>query len=307
MSAVTRVVLEYFHPWTNSAGFFVASTQGWYADAGLDVELSTVDPTRGDSLDYLTRGDTAFAVFPTNRLLVRRELGQPLVGVAAINHRAMETIQTVRSTGITRPRDLAGRRIALNPTPRGIAMVRHLVTVDGGDPDQVVLVDTHHRELTADDIAAGEVDATFGNYWAWDVLLGSVPADERLVWPVDEIGAPRYHSYTLGVREQTAAQDPQLVAAFLAATARGYESAVADPGLALRSFETFLPYWPRDLLARSLPLIASTWLYEGTWGIQREELHAPYAAWLADNAILHDADVWRDAVTNAYLPATADL
>jgi NitT/TauT family transport system substrate-binding protein len=244
-------------------------------------------------------------VFPTNRLLVRRELGQPLVGVAAINHRAMETIQTVHATGISRPRDLTGRRIAFNPTPRGIAMVRHLVAVDGGDPDKVVVVDSGHRELTADDVVAGEVDATFGNYWAWDVLMGSVPAEERTVWPVDEIGAPTYHSYTLGVQERTTALQPDLVAAFLDATARGYQAAVAEPELALESFETFLPYWPRDLLRKSLPLISTTWLHEGIWGVQREELHAPYAAWLADNAILRDPEVWRGAVTNAYLPTVA--
>jgi NitT/TauT family transport system substrate-binding protein len=35
----TRVVLEYFHPWTNAAGLYVASAEGWYREAGLDVEM----------------------------------------------------------------------------------------------------------------------------------------------------------------------------------------------------------------------------------------------------------------------------
>ena len=96
MSSTVRVVLEYLHPWTNSAGFFVAAQHGWYRDAGIDVELSVVDPLRGDSLEYLARNEATFAVFPTNRLFVRRSRHQPLVGIAAINHRAMETIHTLR-------------------------------------------------------------------------------------------------------------------------------------------------------------------------------------------------------------------
>jgi ABC-type nitrate/sulfonate/bicarbonate transport system substrate-binding protein len=216
-----RVVLEYFHPWTNSAGLFVASHQGWFREAGLDVELSTVDPLRGDSLAYLSRGETDFAVFPTNRLLARREAGEALIGIASINHRPMETILTTRSTGIQRPRELEGRRIAFSPTPRGTALVRYLVARDGGDPDGLITVDSGSRELLADDIAAGEVDATFGNYWAWDALFGQLPQEERVVWPVDEIGAPTYHSYLLGSQESLVERNPVLVRTFLSIVARG--------------------------------------------------------------------------------------
>ena len=298
-----RVRLEYLHPWTNSAGFFVAATQGWYADAGLDVELSVVDPLRGDSLEYLARHETDFAVFPTNRLLLRRERHEPLVAVASINHRAMETIQTVRATGITRPRELAGRRVAFNPTPRGIAMVRHLVSADGGDPDRVITVDSGSRELNADDIATGAVDATFGNYWAWDVLLGTTPAAERVVWPVDEIGAPQYHSYLLGTQEFLVERNPRLVGAFLAATEQGYLAAIAEPALALAAFERYIPYFPRDLLERSLALISTTWTHDGRWGEPRRELLAPYAAWLAEHGVIKSADSWLGATTDAFLPA----
>jgi putative hydroxymethylpyrimidine transport system substrate-binding protein len=292
-----KVTLEYLHPWTNSAGFMVAAAEGWYADSGLDVELTVPDPARGDSLEYLNRGETTFAVFPTNRLLVRRDRGEPLVGIAAVNHRAMETIKTAKSTGIRRPRDLEGRRLAYNPTPRGVAMVRHLVAADGGDPDKVITVDSGTRELQTDDLLRGVADATFGTYWAWDVLLD--PSPEQLYWPVDEIGAPRYHSYLVGTREDS---DPGLVRAFLAATARGYQTAISDPERGMEVFEHYIPYFRRDVLSRSLSLIAPTWTHDGRWGGQRQELMAPYAAWLADAGILSSADVWERAVTNEFLP-----
>ncbi|XVV08671.1 ABC transporter substrate-binding protein [Actinoplanes sp. CA-131856] len=291
-----RVMLEYFHPWTNAAGFYVASREGWYADAGLDVELTVFDALRGDTLEHLARGEVHFGVFPTNRLLVRRAAGQPVRGVASINHQAMETIQTVKGRGITRPRDLEGKRLALNPTPRGVAMVNHLVAADGGNPSLVHLVDSGHRELSADDIAAGEVDATFGGYWAWDALMANLPEDQRIVWPVDEIGAPPYHSYLLGTGPALDGRD-DLVATFLEVTERGYRAATDNPAETLRILDHVIPYFPRALLARSLELIAPTWWHEGRWGEIRPELMNPYTDWLAAAGILPPTFDWRSAIT----------
>jgi len=297
------VMLEYFHPWTNAAGLYLARDEGWFDELGLDVELVVPDPARGDALAHLARHDVDLGVFPSNRLFVQREQGHPLVGIAAVNHRGLEVIQTVRATGITRPRDLAGRRLALNPTPRGMAMVRHLVAADGGDPDAIVVVDSGVRELPPEAFLSGEADASFGSYWAWDTLLPtSVPDDQRLVWPVDRIGAPDYHSYLLGAHEETLATRGELVRHFLRAARRGYLAVAADPLRALPSLERVIPYFPRAMLARSLPLIASTWTHEGRWGVQRESFLHPYAQWLARHGILEDASQSAQAWTNAFLP-----
>ncbi|WBO21558.1 ABC transporter substrate-binding protein [Sphingomonas abietis] len=296
------VMLEYFHPWTNSAGFYLARDRGFYEAAGLAVEFRVADPAWGDALQYLARGDVDFAIFPSNRLLVRRDRGEALIGIAAINHRALEMVQAIAGRGIARPRDLAGRRVALNPTPRGLAMIRHLVTSDGGDADRVTIVDSGARELNPEALRDGIADASFGSYWAWEALLPSkVPAGDRIQWPVDEIGAPPYHSYLLGTREAFAADDPELTRAFVRATREGYLVAAAEPRAALPLYEAVIPYFPQAMLAESLDLIASTWLEDGRWGVQRADKLAPYAAWLASHGILADAAIWETATTNAFL------
>lgn len=299
------LMLEYFHPWPNSAGFYLARERGWFRDLGLDLEIRLFDPSHGDTLAYLLRGEVNFGVFPSNRLLVRRERGEALVGIAAINHGGLETIQTVRQSGITRPRDLAGRRLAMGPTPRGLAMVRHLIATDDGDPDAVIVVDNKSREFTVDDIAAGEIDATFGGYWAWDALFGTLPDAERLTWRVDDIGAPPYHSYLLGTQQHLLDANPDLVRRFVDATGRGYVAAYHEPAAALAAMERVIPYFPRRILRRSVELIRSSWLHDGQWGEQRQPLLAAYAAWLRDHRILESDDVWRQSVTNEFLPAAS--
>jgi NitT/TauT family transport system substrate-binding protein len=295
-------MLDYVHPWPNAAGFYVARERGWYDEVGLDVELTTHDYARGDTLAHLARGEVDFGVFPSNRLLVRRECHEPLVGVAAVNQTGLETIQVRRSAGIDRPRELAGHRIGYGQTPRGRAMVSHLVSRDGGDASKVLSVDSTAHELTPAYLVSSGLDAIFGGYWCWDVLTRDVPEDEVLTWRVDEIGAPAYHSYLLGTREAMLEQNPELVRGFVQATARGFVEAAADMPRTLELLARAIPYQPRWRLERSLELVATSWFYERRFGAQRaEELIAPYAAFLASYGVLADQDVWKDATTNEFL------
>ncbi len=70
MKRVT-LMLEYFHPWTNSVGFYLARERGWYADSGIDLEVRLFDPPRGDTLAHLARNEIDFGVFPTATIFCR--------------------------------------------------------------------------------------------------------------------------------------------------------------------------------------------------------------------------------------------
>jgi putative hydroxymethylpyrimidine transport system substrate-binding protein len=299
MNDHVRLVLEYFHPWPNSAGFYWARQQGWYAEVGIELEIVIFDPGIGDALHYLQSGRAEFGVFPTNRLFQRREQGQDLVAVAAVNQRGLETVRTVAGSGVRRLRDLSGRRIGLNPTPRGRAIIRDLVARDGGDPDQVEFVDLGSRELTAAEIASGRVDATYGSYWAWDNLRDDYPIDQQLVWEVDTHLGVGYHSYLLGSQADLVCDSPELVSRFVEATARGYEAAASSPDRIADLYETVTPYFSRQLLDQSGRLIAPTWLHHGQWGTLRPELLEPYAQWLAFNEVITRPVSWSEAIRPA--------
>ncbi|BCI80234.1 hypothetical protein MTY66_18590 [Mycolicibacterium sp. TY66] len=298
MTTSISLALEYFHPWPNSAGFYLARHRGWYADAGIELQIRTVDPGIGDSLEHLGRRLVDLAVFPTNRLLVRTERGEPLKAIAAVNQRGLETIRTLVSSGISSLAELANKRVALNPTPRGVAVVRDLVAQAGGDPDAVTLVDVGARELTSAELAAGVADATFGSYWAWDILLSEHPDRPERIWRVDEELPFGYHSYLLGVRDDLIDRNPLLVSDFRAISERGFRYAAQHPDEAADLLSDVMPYFPADVIDRSLDAISSTWFHENSWGTVRPELVEPYAHWLAGHGILTAPERWPAAFAN---------
>jgi putative hydroxymethylpyrimidine transport system substrate-binding protein len=299
MTTRLSLALEYFHPWPNSAGFYVARHHGWYADAGIELQIRTVDPGIGDGLEHLQRQLVDLAVFPTNRLLVRVEGGAPLRALAAINQRGLETVRTLQSSGIHTLAELAGRRLALNPTPRGLAMVRDLVRGAGGEPDDVILVDVGARELTSEELAGGAADATFGSYWAWDILLNEHPDRPERVWRVDDELPFSYHSYLLGARAEFAERQPELSAEFLAVTDRGFRFAADHPVETVEVLRSVTPYFTDDVLTRSLEAISDTWFHDGSWGTIRRDRVEPYAHWLAEHRILASPERWHEAFLDA--------
>jgi NitT/TauT family transport system substrate-binding protein len=303
MAKRARVMTGYYYPWTNDAGIYFARDKGYFAQAGIDAEICLFDAGHGDTLRYLADGDVDFGIFPANRLLVLRESEPNVIAVAAINQCGLETIQTVKGKGVNTPADLSGKAIALNATSRGLAMVKHIVKAGGGDPDSLVFFDSGPGEIPALEIKkASEYAAAFGSYWAWDILLDeSLPQEERIVWPVDKIGAPRYHSYLLGVNAKHAERDPEYVKNFVRALGRGYRETAADPLAAAPLFRTYTPYLPARVIEKSLPLIAGTWLLNGVWGTIREDYMKEYASWLFENGILRSRETWKDACTGVFL------
>lgn len=103
---VTRVMLEYVHPWPNHAGLFLARHNGGFARAGLDVELISDGYDRGGAPAMLARGEYDVASLRLGHVLQSRSAGVPFVAVATLNQRQLGSVITTPATGISRFADL---------------------------------------------------------------------------------------------------------------------------------------------------------------------------------------------------------
>src|SRR5207302_9874323 len=134
--------------------------RGYYQEAGLDLFFH-VAPTREAALAALAAGHDQLALTAGLDLLRARAEGAPLVALMPIVARPLVGL-IGRQGALARPRDLAGRRLAVPDDRAARAVVEAMLRADGLDPARARAVPFPDDPLGA--LAGGPVDALAG-YW----------------------------------------------------------------------------------------------------------------------------------------------
>jgi ABC-type nitrate/sulfonate/bicarbonate transport system substrate-binding protein len=193
-------------------------------DGAEGVTLSVRAPSSaGDGLQRLLDGRAQFAILDIHDLALARQRGRDVVGVMALVQRPLSAV--LAGPGVRRPRDLAGRRVAVSGRRSDGAILAAIVRHDGGSARRVRTVRVR-AALPA--LLAGRVAAATGS-WSSDgvELLARRPGAH--VFRADDYGAPAYPELVLCVTRATLQDRRAVVRATVAALRRGYEEALNDP------------------------------------------------------------------------------
>src|SRR3954447_6361020 len=218
-----------FVPNAVHSGIYAAQAEGFYRDAGIDLKVQAPGEST-DAPKLLGAGKVEFAILDIHDLGIARERGIPLVGVMPIVQRPLAAVIARGDSPVRSPRDLEGRRVGVTGLPSDEAVVDSEVEAEGGDPAELDEVTIGFTAVPS--LAAGKVDAATGFWNAEAVALRRQGVPIR-VFKVDEFGAPPYPELILTTSQKTLEDDPDLVDAVVAATRRGYASAIKSPGAAL--------------------------------------------------------------------------
>src|SRR6188508_1848955 len=116
-------------PNTNHTGIYVAAANGWYEQAGVDLQI----------LPYTTAPETLIAAGQAecgisfqDALTFAATAGAPIVSVMAILQHTAQDIAVLASSDITRPRDLDGRIYAGFGYPNEEPTLESVIKADGG-------------------------------------------------------------------------------------------------------------------------------------------------------------------------------
>src|SRR5439155_228206 len=112
------VRLKWLHQ-AQFAGFYCAKELGFYRQKGLDVALEpggAPDPTSplpSPAIQMVSSGSEDFGVAGADQILLARDKGIPLVAVAVIYRKSPVCYFALKRSGITRPQDFVGKRVAV--------------------------------------------------------------------------------------------------------------------------------------------------------------------------------------------------
>ena len=291
-------------PNTNHTGIYVALEKGWFAEAGLNVEV--VQPPEGGSDLLVAAGKAQFAVTAQDSIApaLTGENALPLTAVAAILQHNTSGIVSRAGEGMDTPRGLEGHKYATWDSPVEKATIRQVMAADGGDFDQVELIpSTVTDEVSA--LQSGSVDAIWIFYgWAGIACeVAGLPIDYFDFADFDPV--LDFYTPIIVSNNDWLKENPETAAAFLTALSRGYTYAAENPREAADILMEAAPELKSnaELVYRSQEYLAGEYIADARrWGEIDPDRWGGYFTWLNDNGLVETPLDPAGGFTNEYLP-----
>ncbi len=161
------ITLDWF-PNANHAGIYEAVDKGYFAEEGLNVSVvPPADPAA--ILSLVASGESDFAMFYQPDLFQARGAGVPVVAVAGVVQRPLNSMMALESSGIDRPSKLAGKKIGTPGLLWNESMLITMLEADGLTRDDVELIDVGYALNQS--LLSGTVDAVIGVYWTHELIV----------------------------------------------------------------------------------------------------------------------------------------
>jgi ABC-type nitrate/sulfonate/bicarbonate transport system substrate-binding protein len=222
-----RLALDWT-PNTNHTGFYVADGNGWYEEAGIDLEVLPYGGTAPEAIIAAHQAECGISF--QDALTFAAAAGAPVRSVMAILQHTAQEIAVLESSSITRPRELDGKVYAGFGYPNEVPTLKSVIQEDGGTGEfDVVTLDTAAYEALYQERA--DFVITFS---AWEGIEAEQRGIPLRAFQFTDYGFPDFYQVVLACDADWLASDPEAAAAFVDATVRGFELAAADPDEAAR-------------------------------------------------------------------------
>src|SRR4029077_6214752 len=225
-AAETVVLQLHGPPQFEFAGYYAALWQGFYRDAGLEVDIKP-GADRGqpaiDAVRQVTEGRAQFAT-GSMELVVRTAQGLPLLLLAPIFQESGAAVYYRADADFASPGALAKAKLGRLPASDILDIeLANALKAEGIDPSKLRLVSLNPGRVIAA-FADRSIDAAVGS--AWEVpflarekgiaLKSFNPADYRV----------EFYGDTLFTLRRLAKAEPQTVGSFRAASPKGWDYAL---------------------------------------------------------------------------------
>jgi NitT/TauT family transport system substrate-binding protein len=219
-----------------AAPFTVAIDRGYFKAEGLDVTIDT-SPGSLEPINRVASGTYDMGIGDINSLIKFRDSNPnaPIQAVFMFYNRPAFSVVARKSLGITKPKDLEGKKLGAPAADGAYAQWPIFVQANGIDASKVVIENVGFP-LREPMLQKGEVAAITGFSFSSFINLKSmgVPVDDIVVMLMADYGVNLYGN-TVFASPKFQAEHPEAVKAFLRALLKGIKDTVKDPTSAVDS------------------------------------------------------------------------
>lgn len=292
------VVLDWY-PWSNHAGLFLAQQNGYFGDQHLNVKINVPSST-DDVLKLVGTGHDTFGISYETDVLLARQQGIPVKSIAALVQQPLNTIMALKSSGITHPKQLEGKKVGYPGIPSDESLLKTMMAADGGDISKVQLVNVGFNLVPA--LISGKVDAIIGGYDVHESILAEQQGYPVNVMHVQDWGVPNYYELVLVASDKTIQDDAPMVNRFMHAVIQGYNAASANHKAALDAIVAKYPDTDVKMETVGMQRLAPLWTKGAPmFGWQTDQRWQQYADWMTKNGLLPSKVDASQAFTNQFV------
>ena len=297
------IVLDWT-PNTNHTGIYAALVNGYFEEAGLDVQV--VQPPEDGAVALVASGRAQFGV-SFQDYLAPAYVGadkMPVTAVAAVIQHNTSGIVSRAGEGMDRPAGLEGKKYATWDLDVEKATIRDVMTADGGDFDKVELIpSTVTDEVSA--LQSGSVDAIW-IFYGWAGVACEVAGLDIDYFDFADIDPVfDYYSPVIIGNDAWLAENPEAARAFVAALSKGYTYCVEHPKEAADILMEAAPELKSnpELVYASQEYLADEYIADASrWGEFDPDRWAAFFSWLNENELMEGQLDPSFGFTNEYLP-----
>ncbi|MDJ0950730.1 MAG: ABC transporter substrate-binding protein [Alphaproteobacteria bacterium] len=217
------VLLDWFvNP--DHAPLYVALEKGYFAEAGLEVELiAPADPNDPPKLVAAGKGDIAVSYQP--QLHLQTDQGMPLMRIGTLVATPLNSLVVLADSPYRSIADLKGKRIGYSVAGTEQAVLGAMLASADLKLSDVELINVNWS--LSPSLMAGKVDAVIGAYRNFELNQMDLEGRPGRAFYIEEHGVPPIDQL-IYVAHKDRIDDPRLVK-FLAATERGVQYLVNHP------------------------------------------------------------------------------
>lgn len=295
-----------------TAAFFVAQDQGYFEAEGLEVSIDSGNGSAG-AVTRVASGAYQMGFADINALVEFNVAnpGQAVKAVMMVYDAPPFGLYALRSSGITKPEDLVGKRLGAPVFDASYKLFPAFAAEVGIDEAAVprVNMDPPLREAM---LVRGEVDVISGHYFSsmLDLQAKGVAREDIVYMLYKDFGMDFYGNAVIAGGDFIA-EHPEAVAGFNRAVAKGLKWVIENPEQAVDIVAAVDPLISRELEVERLKMaidinILTPWVKEnGIGGVDPARLDSSISQ-LATALKLQTTPTAADIWTDAFLPPAAD-
>ncbi|MEG0591123.1 MAG: ABC transporter substrate-binding protein [Lachnospiraceae bacterium] len=289
-------------PNTNHTGLYVAQEKGYFADAGIEVDI--VQPPEDGAEVLVASGKAQFGVSFQDSMApaLIGEDPLPITAVAALIQHNTSGIVSRKGEGMDTPKGMEGKKYATWDMPVEKAMIQNVVEGAGGDFHKIEMIpSTVDDEVAA--LKSKSVDAIW-IFYAWAGIATQVKGLDTDYFAFKDLN-PVFDYYTpvLIGNNDFLKKNPDTAKAFLNALKKGYEDAIEDPEGCADILIKADPTLDKELVLASQKWLAKEYKADvEQWGYIDPSRWNGFYNWLNENKLVESNLPENTGFSNDYLP-----